>query len=311
MNSITRASELDPHARDRNVVYFRELIMPPAQDVARWCASIGWRVLPISPTSKKPILKNWPVLATIDHGVIDQWWSPGGDFPGCKVGIATGVESGIWVLDIDAREANGFATLIDRYGITERPPTFIVRTPSGGEHWYFSYPSDGREIVTRGYVAGQRSRLGPGLDTRGYHGQVLAPYQFSGMGKYAVIRNIWPIPAPRWLEDMVERKHYERSLSALPPGLVINGALGQAALDATAARLAMQCRPGRNQALNDAALALGGLAAYGVLDHDVAWFALRDACQVNGLLDEDGEHQCLATFDSGWNAGLNQELGAS
>jgi hypothetical protein len=44
------------------------------------------------------------VRATIDHGVIDDWWGPGGDYPGCKVGIATGVESGIWVLDIDARE---------------------------------------------------------------------------------------------------------------------------------------------------------------------------------------------------------------
>jgi hypothetical protein len=212
-------------------------------------------------------------------------------------------------LDIDAREANGFATLIDRYGITERPPTFIVRTPSGGEHWYFAYPSDGREIVTRGYVVGQRSRLGPGLDTRGYHGQVLAPHQLSGVGAYEVIRNIRPVPAPRWLEDLVERRQPAHLAGRTPPGLVVDGPLGQAVLAATATRLATQRQPGRNQALNDAALALGALAAYGVLDHDVAWFALREACAVNGLLDEDGERQCLATFDSGWHAGLNQETG--
>ncbi len=228
MNFIARASGLGHHARDRNVFSFSELIKPPARDIAQWCASLGWRVLPIGPTMKKPVLKNWPRLATIDHGVIDDWWGPGGgDYRGCKVGIATGVESGIWALDIDARQANGFATLIDRYGITERPPTFIVRTPSGGEHWYFAYPSDGREIVTRGYVAGRRSRLGPGLDTRGYHGQVLAPYQLLGIGTYEVIRNVWPIPAPRWLEDLVERRQPEYP-AGRPPGVVVDGPLGQA-----------------------------------------------------------------------------------
>ena len=93
--------------------------------------------------------------------------------------------------------------------------------------------------------------------------------------------------------------------------MVVDGPFGQAVLAATANRLATQRQPGRNQALNDAALALGGLAAYGVLDHDAAWFELRVACRINGLLDEDGERQCLATFDSGWQAGLNHELGAS
>jgi hypothetical protein len=306
INRSSATTGLDPLARDRNVVSFAELVKPPAIDVARWCASLGWRVLPISPTTKKPVLRGWPALATIDHGVIEQWWNPGGDFPGCKVGIATGAESGIWVLDIDARQVNGFATLIDRYGITERPPTFIARTPSGGEHWYFAYPSDGREIATRAYKLGSPYGLGSGLDTRGYHGQVLAPHQLG----YDVIRNLRPIPAPRWLEDLAERRQPAHSMGAAP-GLVVDAAVGQAVLAATTDKLAAQHRPGRNQALNDAALALGALAAYGVLDHDAAWFALRDACALNGLLDEDGENQCLATFDSGWQAGLNHELGAS
>jgi hypothetical protein len=115
-----------------------------------------------------------------------------------------------------------------------------------------------------------------GLYTRGYHGQVLAPFQFSGIGRYEVIRNVLPISAPRRLEDLVERRQYERSPLG-PPGVVVDGALGQAALDATAGRLATQRQPGPNQALNDAALAMGALAAYGVLDHDVAWDALRGA----------------------------------
>jgi hypothetical protein len=99
---MTNISRLDvgtnPHARDRNVFSFSELIKPPPRDVARWCASIGWRVLPISSTTKKPVLKDWPRLATTDHGVIDDWWGPGGDYPGCKVGIATASSrgSGSW-----------------------------------------------------------------------------------------------------------------------------------------------------------------------------------------------------------------------
>jgi hypothetical protein len=308
MDSIERAGGIVHHARDPNVFGFAELfIRPPAIDVARWCANLGWRVLPISPTTKKPVLKNWPALATIDHGVIDQWWNPGGDFPGCKVGIATGAESGIWVLDVDSRQANGFATLIERYGITERPATFIVRTPSGGEHWYFAHPWDGRVIGTKAYKLGSPYGLGPGLDTRGYHGQVLAPHQLG----YEVIRNVMPVPAPRWLEDLAERRQPTHPLAGPAPGVVVDGAVGRAVLAATTDKLAVQRSPGRNQALNDAALALGGLAAYGVLDHDGAWFALRDACQINGLLDEDGERQCLATFDSGWQAGLTQELGVS
>jgi hypothetical protein len=302
------SSSTFPNARaDRNVVGFAKLVTPPAREVALWCANIGWRVLPIGSTSKKPVMKNWPTLATIDHGVIDQWWGPGGDYRGCKVGIATGVESSIWVLDVDARQANGFATLIDRYGITERPQTFIVRTPSGGEHWYFSHPSDGRVMGTKTYKVGSPYGLGPGLDTRGRGGQVLAPYQLG----YEVIRDVRPVPAPRWLEDLAERRMKSGLQAAGRPAPVGDGSWGQAAVESTAARLAAQRQPGRNQALNDAALALGQLAAYGVLDHDSAWCALRDACAANGLLGEDGEHACLATFDSGWSAGLSQELGSS
>jgi Bifunctional DNA primase/polymerase, N-terminal len=293
----------------RNVVTFAELIKPQPVQVALWCASLGWRVLPVrySPSLKKPALKKWPELATIDPRVITDWWDVNGDFPGCQVGIATGRESGIWVLDIDAKKANGFATLLDRYSVRDRPQTFIVRTPSAGEHWYFAYPPNGREISTRAHKLGSRYGLGPGLDTRGHHGYVMAPHQ-NQLG-YDVIRNVWPTPAPRWLENLAERRAYEPTAAAWTPPEAVNGAWGQAALEATAAKLAVQPSPGRNQALFDAALALGALAAYGVLAREDTWLALRAACAANGLLDEDGERQCAATFDSGWNAGLAREMG--
>jgi bifunctional DNA primase/polymerase-like protein len=182
-------------------------------------ASLGWRVLPLGARSKTPALKGWPELATTDPAVVLDWFSQGGPFADCQVGIATGRESGVWVLDIDARKTNGFSTLISRYGITERPETFIVRTPSGGEHWWWRYPADGREISTRAAKLGSRYGLGPGLDTRGYHGQVVAPYSAG----YEVSRNAWPIPAPRWLEDLAERKPYQSNGTAIGAPAVLAG----------------------------------------------------------------------------------------
>ena len=81
-------------------------------------------------------------------------------------------------------------------------------------------------------------------------------------------------------------------------------------MQAAAGRLAATRSPGRNDALNAAAFGLAGLGARGLLARAVAWAALREACQVNGLLDDprDGEDACLATFNSGWDAGLVKEV---
>jgi putative DNA primase/helicase len=62
---------------------------------------------------------------------------------------------------------------------------------------------------------------------------------------------------------------------------------------------------GRNNKLNTAAYALARFAARGLLDRDLVYDALRDACTENGLIDDDadGGASFEATFDSGWYAG--------
>jgi hypothetical protein len=209
--------------------------------------------------------------------------------------VLTGPESGIWILDIDVKHRNGFVTARDLFaahGVTTRPRTFVVRTPSGGNHWYFRHPEDGRKIGNSA-----EKRLGPGLDSRGWHGYVVAPGTYDGRGTYELIDNHAPIVAWRWLEDLVEKRR--RETRPEPVVTTIEHAL--TALRASAGRLAAKPpHSGRNSALNEAAF---GLARLGMLDRTTAWLALRDACAANGLLDEDGEAACEATFNSGWEAG--------
>jgi hypothetical protein len=135
-------------------------------------ASLGWRVVPCRPGSKVPAVKEWTRVATSDRQQIESWWR--GPHAGHGVCIATGAESGIWVLDVDvAGGKTGPQTLqglLNSHGADRLPDTYVVRTPSGGMHAYFAYPSGGQVIRND---AGRK--LGPGLDVRGEGGQVVAP----------------------------------------------------------------------------------------------------------------------------------------
>ena len=139
--------------------------LPTALDYA----NRGWRVVPIRPGEKRPALTNWTVTASKDPQQITEWFT--GPFADHGIGIATGPESGIFVLDVDITDTKcGDETLNDleqQYG--RLPETLIAITGSGGWHIYLNYPPD-LEIRND---AGRR--LGPGLDIRGTGGQVVAP----------------------------------------------------------------------------------------------------------------------------------------
>ena len=126
-------------------------------------AQRGWRVVPIVPGEKRPALNQWQHQATTDTTTIDRWWL--GEHSGCGVGIATGQASGIWVLDIDDRDA--LYELEREHG--ELPPTLTSITGSGGEHQVYLWPADGRTIhnSASGFIQG--------IDVRGEGGQIVAP----------------------------------------------------------------------------------------------------------------------------------------
>lgn len=281
----------------------------PAHVGVAW-AGYGWRVLPVRVDGprKRPALKNWPQLASTDVYEVGRWlnW----DFEGCWPGIATGRESGIWVLDIDRHGADGFDSLqaLENWH-GKLPRTFTVKTLTGGEHRYWAYPSDG-EIKTTGWRDGVRADPNwAGLDSRGRGGMVVAPMAGTGWGpgarRYEITDDLEPQPAPSWLVE-----HFRWTPHRIAP---VFKQLADCRRFQDIAHGVMErehdelasCGEGRNIRLNQAAYTLGGLGAHGLVSEAEAYQLLVvEACATSGLLDDDGEDQCASTFRSGWLAGL-------
>jgi putative DNA primase/helicase len=183
---------------EKESVKLGDVAPPSPVKVALACVGLGWRVVPAHATEKRPGLNDWPNVATVDVDQVTWWWHESGSFTGRPVCLVTGRESGVWVLDVDVKDdgESALRALVAERG--ELPETFEVRTPSGGRHLYFSYPAD-REVKSTA------RQLGPGLDTRGRGGQVMAPGTTVGGRQYRVVNPVLPLPeAPAWLLDLVE-----------------------------------------------------------------------------------------------------------
>jgi hypothetical protein len=271
---------------------------PSTGAAAYACSRLGLRVFPLVPGTGLPALKGWPDHASTNLDVIRDWWT--GEYTGYGVGIATGPESGVWVLDVDVKKGvNGFTTLVDLqgqhrdYGLTNHlTSTMVVSTPSGGCHVYFRWA----EGV--GNSTGTRNRLGPGLDVRADHGYVRAP----GWGGYAVVprgpegvRVIRVQSAPEWLVKLAQKRTRNYAEDPVVPGT------SWARFNASRALESFGETPegGRNDALNRTAYKLGRSGAMAGSD---AW----DACVgvIVGMNAGDDMPAWRRTFESGWNAGV-------
>lgn len=120
---------------------------------------------------KVPFLVGWQEKASSNILEIAQLWER---YAGSGIGIATGKDSGVIVLDIDNHNGvDGQASLdLAQRKLGELPKTKEVITGSGGRHMYFRHP--GGRVANRtggkGHMAGY-----PGLDVRGDGGYVVAP----------------------------------------------------------------------------------------------------------------------------------------
>ena len=127
--------------------------------------------------------------ASVDVAVVAGWWSR---WPDAAVGIRTGAESGLVVLDVDPEHggAETLAALERQHGPLPGPH---VRTGGGGRHYFFAHPG--------GEVRNSAGRLGPGLDVRGDGGYVVAPPSPHESGRaYETLRSLDERePAPSWL----------------------------------------------------------------------------------------------------------------
>jgi replicative DNA helicase len=175
----------------------------------------GWKIFPIMPGSKKPYPKTHGVLEA--SGAVDQieeWWRR---WPDAGIGIATGAQSGIVVLDIDPKN-NGDESLIElQKRIGPLPITPEVITGGGGRHLYFSCDRENEPHNKAGLMGL------PGLDVRGWHGYVVAPPSRNEVGEYVWDIGTEDLPYAPFPEVLVvkedERKAAEPIPDTIPTGL--------------------------------------------------------------------------------------------
>lgn len=255
----------------RDPVQDRDLLL----EVAVRYAEHGWPVVPLhtpndhgcscsrstqcSSPGKHPRTEHGLGDASTDTSQVRAWWSRWRD---ANVGVTTGSESGLLVLDVDLPE--GPRSLADLEGREGRlRPACEQRTGAGGRQLLFAYPDQ---------RIGNRTRVLPGIDVRGEGGYVVVPPSLHASGERYRWTNRSPVgPAPRWLVTLLART---RSTPAprRGPALRSDGAgdattrYASAALQRELAGLAEAVEGTRNDTLNRAAFNLGQLVGAGALD---------------------------------------------
>jgi hypothetical protein len=176
-------------------------------------AQRGWLVLPLhtpvdggcsckrgagcTAVGKHPRTKNGLADATTDESQIRTWWSR---WPDANVGILTGRESGLLVVDVDnkggKRGSDNLAVLGADFGM----PTTLTATTGEGIHLFFKHPG----VAVKNGV----SKVADGVDVRSEKGYVVAAPSLHANGKrYAFTNPEQPMAeVPTWLIDRMTTK---------------------------------------------------------------------------------------------------------
>jgi len=163
--------------------------------------------------AKHPRTGNGLLSATTDRERVRAWWD---QWPDANIGVATGIASGMFVLDIDP-ESGGWES-VDALEAThgDLPQTRAARTGSDGLHLYCRWPHHGT-------IKNSAGVLGPGLDIRGDGGYVIAPPSLHRSGT----RYAWAdwcggkdtdeiVPAPAWLLAQIVKYPVDPPVAGTP-----------------------------------------------------------------------------------------------
>jgi hypothetical protein len=276
----------------------------------------GWHVFPCAVGGKRPALRgNWQGLATTSPGQVRDWWRRAP----FNIGIACG-PSGLVVVDLDLPRDSGaeggdgtlfplsgadrLSGLARRRGQRYPAGTYIVDTPSGGCHLYFSAAGDGPARNSAGVI-------GPHIDVRADGGYVVGAGSRIGGRAYADRGPRDPAPLPPWLARLIRDAHEPPTAPAAAPGQragppfadqAQGRAYALAALRSETDRVA-SARPGtRNDTLNRAAFSLGQLVAAGLVPPIPVITSLIGAARHAGL----PEDEAVRTVRNGMAAGARK-----
>lgn len=126
-------------------------------------AARGFHVFPLTPRQKIPLAGSHGHLdATTDPATIERWWD---QTPDANIGLRTGIESGVLVLDRDDRNGGeaGWELLEQEHG----PVPYSLRARTGGGfHCYLRHVGPGRV---------RSLAVAPGVDLKADSGYVVAP----------------------------------------------------------------------------------------------------------------------------------------
>lgn len=251
---------------------------------------------------KHPLHKDWQKLATSDPTLILAGFAR---HPNANFGIATGMASGVVVLDVDGPEGEAsLAELEAKHGALPRAPQVVT---SRGRHIYFAAGS----IPLRNRAGKAGHGLGVGLDFRAEGGFVVCPPSIHGSGMVyqwnpaATIGAVDPPPLPDWI--VAKARDQERPAPAPLPQLPFSAeradkwAQGAFTRELEAVRGAPKGE--RNKTLNTASFNLGTIVGGGKLDASTVRRALREAGIAAGLT----EFETVKTITSGLAAGIKAE----
>jgi len=250
-----------------------------------WSISlVNWKIFPLTLTfdgRKVPIkeLKNWKEKASNDPAVIANWQK----LYGHKIkmwGIPCGPENGILALDVDVK--SGGLETIKKYHV---PTTMSQTTLSGGKHYIFKYPEDGK-------VYGNKVGFDDGLDVRGDSGYI-ACYN---------IDNTPIAEPPEWFKEVAiaEKKrevNIEDAVSISPQ--IVNEILKEACDNIRNAPEGES-----NNVLNVESYKVGQLLASNSIDRTEAYNELFKAAKDRGKPD----YESTATINSGFEGGSKNPM---
>lgn len=293
-------------------------------DILVSCIKIGFKVTPLNyltpegkcsckndcgTPGKHPRYKGWPDKGIDSLKRLRLEFRKNRGFNWCCV---TGKASDIFVLDVDTKE-DGPKSLADfeaKYGAL--PATLTQTTGSGGKHYIFRYPIDGRRIKN------SVGKVGKGLDIRSDRGQIaISPSIHKSGNRYqfdAPPGTVEIAEAPEWLlslvcvveepvaqltqEQIAEYNRQHESFRKSGANFAARRYV-EAALEAEINNVLSAGDHRRNKTLNDAAFNLGKYIPSGLLSRDEVYNSLLQAALAIGLETFESDATILSGISGG------------